>query len=104
MSDDQFALVSDLKTSNWPHGAAFKTIYGIILANDSAERHAPQEYMILRRNGENWHHVKTVTVSACTSDDLSLLIMQADAGMFDAFEPIRISENSRSSLRTTLTC
>lgn len=76
-------LSERLATQNCTLCAAFQTPGGTVWANDSTGEEALQEYAVLRRLGEEWKQIESITVSWCTPDRLLAFAIAADAGNWD---------------------
>lgn len=79
----QSDAIDELTNSTWTLCAAFETPAGTIWANDSTNVNALQEYGVLRRQGDDWRQVETITVSWCKPAEMREFIRRADAGEFD---------------------
>lgn len=72
-----------LRNHTWTLCTAFETAGGTIWVNDSIRPDGIQEFAAIRRDGEYWRQVETITVSWCQPDRLRNIIADADRGRFD---------------------
>lgn len=80
---DAAELARKLSEHSWCLCTGFETAAGTIWVNDATSPDGAQEYGVLRRQGDRYAQVESITISWCERDEIERFIREADEGGFD---------------------